>query len=220
MLYADNQGESPMHRPLLILGTRNVKKAQELIELLEPLGLQVQTLAQVAGTADVDEDGDSFRANAQKKAVEQARRLKQWVLGEDSGLVVDALGGRPGIHSARYAGPGATDAANNARLLKELGDTPLDRRTGHYVSHVVLADPSGQIVAEATGQCHGRIRFAPSGTAGFGYDPLFELLEYHRTFGELGPHAKAALSHRARAVGQLIPHIKHLITSGQWTAAP
>ncbi len=148
------------------------------------------------------------------KAVQQAKHLDAWVLGEDSGLLVDALGGAPGIFSARYSGAGATDATNNARLLAELGDTPLARRTAHYVCHAVLANPAGEAVAEAAGDCHGRILFEPRGSAGFGYDPLFEIPEYHRTFAELGAAVKGCLSHRARAMRRMLPRLAALLTSG------
>ena len=125
------------------------------------------------------------------------------MLGEDSGLSVDALGGRPGVYSARYAGPAATDEQNNDLLLEELAGVPPERRTAHYTCHVALSDPSGQIVARSEAYCRGRIRSEPAGTAGFGYDPLFEIVEYHRTFGQLGLAVKRVLSHRARAVAQL-----------------
>jgi XTP/dITP diphosphohydrolase len=162
----------------------------------------------------VVEDGGTFAANAAKKATEQAQALGQWVLGEDSGLAVQALGGAPGVYSARYSGPRATDESNNRRLLQELGDTPLERRTAHYACYAALADPRGAIRATAEGRCHGRILFEPRGTGGFGYDPLFEIVEYHRTFGELGAAVKAALSHRARALRQLVPRIGELLTVG------
>jgi XTP/dITP diphosphohydrolase len=207
----------PSTPAVLVLGTRNRKKAGELIELLAPLGLVLKTLEEFADSIEVEEDGDSFAANAQKKASEQARHLRHWVLGEDSGLVVDALGGRPGIYSARYSGPHATDESNNQLLLKELANIPLERRTAHYVCHAAVSDPQGRIVAEAEARCHGIIRPEPSGRGGFGYDPLFEIQEYHRTFGDLGPTAKACLSHRSRAIGQLLPAIKRLLSSGEWT---
>jgi XTP/dITP diphosphohydrolase len=197
--------------PILVLGTRNRKKAIELVDLLRPLGIEVRTLADYPKAVEVVEDGDSFAANAAKKATEQAAHLGQWVLGEDSGLVVDALKGAPGVYSARYAGAGATDEANNRRLLAELADTPLDRRTAHYVCHAALSDPQGNVRAEAEDRCHGRMLFAPRGSGGFGYDPLFEVPEYHRTFGELGPAVKAALSHRARALRKLAPQIARLL---------
>src|SRR6185369_3944358 len=124
--------------------------------------------------------------------------------------------GAPGVYSARFAGPNASDEANNHRLLEELVDTPLEKRTAHYVCHVALADPTGVIRAESHDICHGRIRFEPAGANGFGYDPLFEVIEYHRTFGELGPAIKAAISHRARAIRQLVPALERLKYSGEW----
>jgi XTP/dITP diphosphohydrolase len=197
--------------PLLILGTGNRKKGLELAHLVAPLAIEVRTLADFANALSVVEDGDSFAANATKKATQQARHLGRWVLGEDSGLVVDALDGAPGIYSARYAGEQARDEANNRRLLAELADVPLPRRTAHYVCHATLADPQGVVRAEAESQCFGRIALADRGTNGFGYDPLFEVVEYHRTFGELGPAVKACLSHRARALRQLLPQLPALL---------
>ena len=97
--------------------------------------------------------------------------------------------------------------ANNRRLLEELGDTPLEKRTAHYVCHVTVADPTGAIRAESHDVCHGRIRFEPAGANGFGYDPLFEVVEYHRTFGELGPRVKQAISHRSRALRAIVPKL-------------
>ncbi len=183
--------------PTLVLGTHNRGKVRELVELLTPAGLEIQSLADFPTPLEVEETGDSFEANAALKATAQARHLKAWVLGEDSGLAVDALAGGPGIFSARYAGPGATDEDNNARLLAELEGTPLERRTAYYVCSLALSDPAGTIAAECSGRCQGRIRLEPAGTAGFGYDPLFEVVEYHRTFGELGEAVKRVLSHRA-----------------------
>jgi len=201
----------PPSPPILVLGTHNRGKVRELIDLLAPAGLTVQSLADFPRTADVDETGDSFAANAALKAAAQARALGVWVLGEDSGIVVDALGGRPGIFSARYAGPEATDDDNNRLLLEELANAPLDRRTAHYACSIAIADPTGTIRAESTGHCHGRIRFEPAGGAGFGYDPLFEIVEYHRTFGQLGQAVKRVLSHRARAVEMLLPALSALL---------
>jgi XTP/dITP diphosphohydrolase len=202
--------------PTLVLGTANRKKAQELRELLSNVGLELKTLADFPEAPAVEETGDSFAANAALKAAQQARHLQHWVLGEDSGIVVDSLGGRPGIYSARYAGPQATDEANNQRLLEELGDTPLERRTAHYECQMALADPSGKIRAEAGGVCRGRIQFRPAGSAGFGYDPLFEIVEAHRTYAQLGDLVKGVLSHRARAVEKMIPKMMELIDTGQW----
>jgi XTP/dITP diphosphohydrolase len=203
-------------KPSMVLGTTNRKKGLELADLLQTLDVQVQTLQDYPTAIDVVEDGDSFADNARRKATQQARHLQQWVLGEDSGLCVDALNGAPGIYSARFAGDGATDETNNQQLLRQLGDTPLARRTAHYTCHMTLCDPQGQVRAESEAYCQGRILFQPLGTNGFGYDPLFEIREYHRTFGQLGPAAKAVLSHRARAARALLPQLRQLIRAGQW----
>jgi XTP/dITP diphosphohydrolase len=195
----------------LVIGTHNRKKGLELAELLRPWGFQVVTLEDVPGAIEVVEDGDSFAANAALKAVQQAKQLGRWVLADDSGLEVDALNGAPGIYSARFAGPTATDADNNHLLLEKLGDLPLERRTARYVCHVTVADPTGVVRAESHDTCRGRIGFASSGTNGFGYDPYFELVEYHRTFGELGPAVKRMLSHRSRALRAILPQLVALV---------
>ena len=201
---------------LLVLGTRNRKKVEELLPLLEPHGFVLKSLAEFPNSALVDETGDSFAANAALKATIQARQLNAWVLGEDSGLAVDALGGAPGIYSARFSGEEATDARNNAHLLAKLAGVPLERRTAHYVCHATLSDPEGNVRAEAEDVCRGRILFSESGRGGFGYDPLFEIPEYHKTFGELGPAVKAVLSHRSRAIRALVPKIIELCREGGW----
>jgi len=201
---------------LLVLGTANRKKGLELAELLAPLRIQVRTLADFPEAIGVAETGATFAENAALKATEQAQHLGQWVLADDSGLCVDALGGRPGVHSARYAGPSAGDEDNNRRLLEELADIPLAKRSAHYVCHATLADPTGAVRAEAEDDCHGRILIERRGSGGFGYDPLFEIVEYHRTFGELSPEVKACLSHRARAMRKLLPAIQSLFVVGGW----
>lgn len=203
---------------LLILGTHNRKKAAELRVLLEPFGFELSTLADLPNAIDVIEDGDSFEANAQRKAAQQALHLGAWVLGEDSGLVVDALGGQPGIYSARFAGPDASDEQNNQKLLEELREVPTDLRTAHYVCHLSLADRQGRIVIDREETCCGRIVEAPRGTAGFGYDPLFEIPEYHRTVAELGACVKTMLSHRSRAIRAFVPQLLTLATRRDWDA--
>ena len=188
---------------MIVLGTRNRKKAEELIDHLAGVPIEFRTLADFPYAPEVIEDGDTFLANARKKATELARALGLWVLGEDSGLVVDALGGRPGVYSARYAGDGATDDANNRKLLAELAGMSDHKRTAHYVCTAALADAEGNIRAEVEGRCNGRVGTEPHGSHGFGYDPLFIIPEYHKTFGELGLLVKRHLSHRARALGRL-----------------
>ena len=192
------------HRDLVI-GTHNRKKGAELAEMLAPWGVAVVTLDDLPNAIEVVEDGETFAANAALKATQQARHLGRWVLADDSGLEVDALGGDPGVYSARFAGPNATDDDNNRLLLDRLADTPIEKRTAHYVCHVTLADQTGAVHAESHDVCHGRILFEPAGSKGFGYDPLFEVVEYHRTFGELGPSVKRAISHRSRAMRAILP---------------
>jgi len=195
---------------ILVLGTTNAGKLRELADLLHPLGIACCSLAGLPNAVDVDETGRSFAENAALKATQQARALGRWVLAEDSGLVVDALGGAPGIHSARFSGADAAvdrDARNNALLLERLASFQGNARLAHYACQACLADPAGRIVAESQGLCGGLIAERPQGAGGFGYDPLFVVPEYHRTFGELSPAVKALISHRARAMQAIIPAI-------------
>jgi XTP/dITP diphosphohydrolase len=197
--------------PVLVLGTRNRKKCQEIVEILGDLGLDLRDLTNYPDAPEVVEDGTTFEANARKKAVELARALGQWVLGEDSGLVVPALQGRPGVYSARYAGKQGDDEANNDRLLAELAPLPDDKRGAYYVCTAAVADPTGEVRGVVEGRCHGVIIRQRLGTGGFGYDPLFLIPEYHQTFGELSARVKHALSHRARALAQLRPMLRTLL---------
>jgi XTP/dITP diphosphohydrolase len=202
--------------PQLVLGTANRKKGRELADLFGPLGIQVRTLADFGPLDPVAEDGQTFTENARLKATGYARLLHQWVLADDSGLAVDALDGAPGVYSARYSGPDATDVLNNQRLLRELAEVPWERRSARFVCHMALSDPGGVVRAESEGACRGRIIFEPRGPHGFGYDPLFEVAEYHRTFAELGPVVKSVLSHRARASAAIISAVVQLVAEGQW----
>lgn len=195
----------------LVLGTRNAKKRREIEEILGDLGIPLQDLSQHPHAPEVVEDGATFEANARKKASETAQAIGQWVLGEDSGLVVPALNGRPGVYSARYAGKHGDDAANNRKLLAELAPLPPDKRDAYYVCTAALADPSGQVHAVVEGRCWGRIIAEARGDGGFGYDPLFLIPEYHQTFGELSARVKHALSHRGRALLQLRPVLRLLL---------
>jgi XTP/dITP diphosphohydrolase len=198
--------------PRLVLGTRNRKKRYELMDVLATHRIEVQTLDEYPQSLEVEETGQTFADNSRLKAVAQANAVGQWVLAEDSGLIVDVLGGAPGVKSARFAGANATDAQNNSRLLDALANVPEHQRTARYVCHLALSDPVGQVRAECEAECHGRIRLRASGTSGFGYDPLFEIREYHRTFAELGEHVKSMISHRGRAlraiVRQLLVHLE------------
>jgi XTP/dITP diphosphohydrolase len=196
---------------ILVVGSRNPKKKKEILEILGDLGLELQDLSKYPDAPEVEEDADTFEGNARKKATELARHFKQWVLGEDSGLVVPALGGRPGVYSARFAGKQGDDEANNDKLLAELAQLPDDQRGAYYVCTAALADPAGEVDAVVEGRCHGVVIKERRGTGGFGYDPLFLIPEYHQTFGELSSHVKHALSHRARALAKLRPHVRRLL---------
>jgi XTP/dITP diphosphohydrolase len=196
---------------VLVLGTRNAKKRREIEEILGDLPITLHDLSQYPAAPEVVEDGTTFEANARKKASETARAVGQWVLGEDSGLVVPALRGRPGVYSARFAGKQGNDAANNARLLAELVPQPPEARAAYYVCTAALADPEGEVRAVTEGRCHGRIISEYRGTGGFGYDPLFLIPEYHQTFGELSARVKHALSHRGRALARLRPVLRELL---------
>ncbi len=201
---------------LLVVGTRNKKKLGEIREIYHDLPVDLRDLSAWPDLPEVIEDAPTFEGNARKKASEVARQVGHWVLAEDSGLVVPALNGRPGVYSARYAGSQGDDAANNAKLINELGELErLGKLTGpapaYYVCVAVLADPKGEVQALAEGRCHGVMLREPRGSGGFGYDPLFVILEYHQTFGELPSAVKHALSHRARALAQLRPSLRRLL---------
>ena len=197
-----------MSKPPLVLGTNNKKKLRELKLLLEPFGFQLQSLGDIDNPIEVEETGETFQENARLKACEQAKHLNKWVIGEDSGLSVEVLNGQPGVYSARFAGEDANDELNNAKLLEELENFPREKRTAFYTCHVTLSSPTGQPVIDCEEYCRGLIRTKPSGSAGFGYDPLFEVPEYGLTFGEMGDGVKSILSHRARAIRRFVELLK------------
>ena len=193
------------------MGTNNRKKIVELVHLLEPRGFVLKGPGDFADMLDVEETGTTFIENARLKAVAQAKHRGLWAIGEDSGLCVEALAGQPGVYSARFSGEDATDQSNNLLLLERMQSTPDGKRRAYYVSTIVLADPSGGIHIETSGQCWGRILREPRGQAGFGYDPLFEIEEYHMTFAEMGLGVKRAISHRARALRAFLKKLDELI---------
>jgi XTP/dITP diphosphohydrolase len=195
----------------LVLGTNNQKKLVELKLMLPAEHYRLQSLAEIPESIDVEETGATFSENAALKATEQAKHLGRWVLAEDSGLAVEALGGAPGVYSARYAGRHGDDAANNAKLLAALAEVPIEQRTARYHCEICLSDPGGKVQITAGGTCCGRILDEPVGSGGFGYDPLFEIQEYHRTFAELDLAVKRALSHRSRALRALLPKLRRLV---------
>ncbi|TWT71718.1 RdgB/HAM1 family non-canonical purine NTP pyrophosphatase [Crateriforma conspicua] len=197
----------------LVLGTGNQKKLVEIQRMMPADRVRLKTLADFSDPIDVVEDGTTFAENAAKKACQQAKHLGVWVLGEDSGLSVDALDGAPGVFSARYAGPAQDDEANLNQLLDALQGVPPERRSAHYTSSFCLSDPDGAVRLTAEGICRGRIITERHGQGGFGYDPIFQLREYHQTFGQLDWVVKQALSHRSRALRQFLPRFLRLIDS-------
>jgi XTP/dITP diphosphohydrolase len=196
----------------LLVATRNRGKLREIEALVREGGIEgltLETLADHPEIGEIEETGETFEENARTKAETAARSAGTWALGEDSGLVVSALGGAPGVRSARYAGGHGDDAANNAKLLQDLASAP-DRRA-HYVCVAALARPNGKVVAVARGTCDGAIASKPRGSGGFGYDPLFLPEGDRRTMAELTPAEKGALSHRGRALRMLIPEIPRFL---------
>ena len=199
----------------LTLGTHNAKKRKELAQLLAPYPIELRSLAEIPEAIEVDETGTTFEENAILKARQQALHLKCWVLGEDSGISVAALDGAPGVYSARFSGPDATDEKNNALMLEKLADVPMAKRTAWYTCHMALSDPEGNIHINTEDRCYGQILKKEIGSGGFGYDPMFLIPEYNMTFGQLGDTVKSILSHRARANRKFVTQLLSLIENQQ-----
>jgi len=183
----------------LVVATKNKKKLEEIKEILGDLKLKIISLADFGKTPRVIENGKTFKENAVKKAVKIAHFTKKLTLGEDSGLCVYALGRRPGVYSSRFAGKNKSDDNNNLKVLKLLEDLPLAKRKAYYSCAVALADKDG-LLGAVEGRCCGVIGFTPKGHFGFGYDPVFIIPKYKKTFAELGPRIKHRMSHRFRAL--------------------
>lgn len=198
----------------LLVATSNKKKLAELNELLKGLDIQLLSLADFPRSPRVVEDGKTFRENAIKKAVANARYFKKFTLAEDSGLCVDALEGKPGVYSARFAGPFKNDEANNRKVLRLLADVPRGKRSCHYACAVALADEHG-VVGLAEGVCRGSVALEPKGTSGFGYDPIFLVPKYGKTFAQLGEALKHTMSHRFKALKKVKPLIKEYLEAGK-----
>lgn len=184
----------------LLLGTQNKGKLKELRQLLADLPLELYSLDDFPAIKSVPETGATFSENASLKAAGYARQTGMLALADDSGLEVDALDGAPGVLSARYAGAGASDAERTAKLLDELKGTPVENRSARFICAVAIANPEGEVLKIFIGTCDGRIDFAPNGSEGFGYDPVFIPGGYEESFGQLKSEIKNQLSHRARAL--------------------
>ena len=187
----------------LVVATRNAGKLREIRHLLEGAGIAVLGLDAFPEVPEIEEDGDTFAANAAKKAETVARLTGRPCLADDSGLAVEALDGEPGVHSARYAGTQGDDAANNARLLRELAGVPDNRRRAAFRCVMALARP-GRPTAYFEGRVDGTILRAPRGDGGFGYDPLFLVAGGELTMAELPLDQKNRISHRGQALRQVV----------------
>jgi len=189
----------------LLVATTNHGKFAEVQAFLKGLPLRIVSLRDLANPPAVIEDGATFEANALKKARTLARFSGLLTLADDSGIEVNALGGQPGIFSARYCGAAGNDDANNQKLLRDLAAVPDENRTGRFVCALALCAPDGDGLKEWTvrDSCEGRIAFAPAGSNGFGYDPLFFYPPFGKTFGEIDRQTKATVSHRGKALKKL-----------------
>ncbi len=194
----------------LVVATFNRGKLKEIEHIWRRFFPDVRLLGlwEFEGIGKPVESGDTFEENACEKAVWAVRRTGLPAIADDSGIEVAALGGLPGVRSARFAGEGASDADNNALLLKMLDGVPRSERAARFVCVAAYADGNGSIVARARGECSGFILDAPRGTGGFGYDPLFWVPEYGKTFAELPPEVKNSISHRAKAFSRLAEMIR------------
>lgn len=195
-----------MRRPLLI-GSGNKKKARELAEILEGLPWEVKTLTDFPRVDEPEEDGTTFEENAIKKARYYSEQFQLPCIADDSGLMVDALGGAPGVRSARYAGPECNDARNLAKLLTALEATPWHERTARFVCFAAFVEP-GQPPHIETGVVEGHIAVEPFGDGGFGYDPVFVPANHDCTFAEMPNGEKHAISHRGRALKKIRAYIE------------
>ncbi|MBI5893207.1 MAG: XTP/dITP diphosphatase [Deltaproteobacteria bacterium] len=183
----------------IVLATRNNHKTREIEALFKDADIHILSLKDFPNISDIVEDTDSFEGNALKKARAVAEYTKKIVMADDSGLQVDALNGKPGVYSSRYAGENASDEENNKKLLNEMKDIPFEKRSARYKCVIAVVFPSGEEKI-AEGECNGFIAFEPKGNYGFGYDPIFYVPEYNKTMAEISPEEKNKISHRARAI--------------------
>ena len=197
-------------RRTLLIATGNKGKLGELRELLGDIPFRLMDLGDFPSIHFVHETCETFVENASLKATGYARQAKLLTLADDSGLEVDALGGAPGVLSARYAGNGASDQKRTRKLLAELSNVPSEQRSARFVCSVAIADEEGALSHVSSGVCEGRIAFAPEGVAGFGYDPVFIPCGFDQTFAELQPEIKNKISHRARALSGAYEFLRSL----------
>jgi XTP/dITP diphosphohydrolase len=195
----------------IVVSSNNEHKIKEIKEILSGLPINILSKKDVElANLEVEEDKETLEENAVKKAIEIAKRVDKIVIADDTGLFVDKLGGRPGVYSSRYAGENATYQDNNNKLLKELENVPMEERTAKFVTviAVVMKDKTYETLI---GECKGKIAYEPRGNSGFGYDPLFIVDGYDKTYAELGDEVKNKISHRARALKKLREKIEYII---------
>jgi len=194
----------------ILIATTNEGKLREARAILDGLPVQITTLADHPSFPEPIEDAPTFEGNAELKALHYAKLGGCLTLADDSGLEVDALGGEPGVRSARYAGPGCDDAANNEKLVQQLGGIQPEQRTARFRCAVALASPD-EVLATASGAVEGRIVDMPRGSNGFGYDPHFFVPEFDMTTAEMSPEQKNRISHRGQAFRGIRPAIELLL---------
>ncbi|MBC1473224.1 XTP/dITP diphosphatase [Listeria grandensis] len=194
----------------LVIATNNVGKAQEFEKLFGAHGIEILTLADFPEIGEIEETGTTFAENAALKAETVANQIGQVVIGDDSGLIVDALDGAPGVYSARYAGNQHNDADNNEKLMKELRDVPKSARQARFHCTLAIAFPD-EATQFFTGECEGEILALPQGKNGFGYDPLFYLPEFDKSMAEITPDQKNKISHRGKALEKVAKNIDQLL---------
>ena len=192
----------------LLIASSNKNKIKELKSILSSLNIKVVAPEEIGGIPEVEETGSTFEENATLKAVEIAKLKQTYVFADDSGLEVEALDWRPGIYSARYAGPGASDSDRINKLLSELGNE--HNRNARFVCVIAVSDSEGDVTT-FRGEVYGQILFSPKGTSGFGYDPVFMPDGYEKTFAELEPKIKNTISHRANAMKKALPELKRIV---------
>jgi XTP/dITP diphosphohydrolase len=199
----------------LLIATRNRGKLKEIKKLLGDLPFNIVDLSRYLAIETVEESGDTFADNASLKASGYARRAGVLTLADDSGLMVDALDGAPGVHSARFAGETASDGERNEKLLRALADIPQSQRGARFVSVIAIAKDDAEVINTSIGECRGQIACEPRGNGGFGYDPIFIPEGFALTFGQLAADEKNRISHRARALSKAAAFLRALTVASR-----
>ncbi|WP_432663166.1 XTP/dITP diphosphatase [Wukongibacter baidiensis] len=195
----------------MILASQNKHKLEEIRDMLEDFDIELISMDKVGlGDLEIVEDGETFEENSMIKAVTVMKKTNTIAIADDSGLAVDHLDGRPGVYSSRFAGENATDDDNNKKLIKMLDGVSPEERSGKFVSVISVAFPDGRRLS-VRGECKGIIGLEEKGTNGFGYDPLFIVPEYDRTFAELGSETKNKISHRAKALEKFRKELENIL---------